>query len=123
MEEQIEGNQKELEDLERRVTSASDIEHPSGWEELLDGLRTMREEVAKQYRLLTAEIIGKILVHRVVAEQRDQENDRIRQGLESSSIANALEHFSGRYRNFHLTEEEELEVEDLRRRRRCRDPP
>ena len=91
---------------------ASDIDNAAGWEELLDGLRTRREKVAEDYRLLTAEIIGKILVHKVVAEQRNQENDRIRQGLESSSIAEALKHFSGRYRNFHLTEEEELEVED-----------
>ena len=91
---------------------ASDIDNAAGWEELLNGLRTRREEVVKKSRLLTAEIIGKILVYRVVDEQRDQENDHIRQGLESSSIAKALEHFSGRYRNFHLTEQEQLEVED-----------
>jgi len=109
---EISTNEDQLENLRQRVMIASDIDNAVGWEELLDGLRTRREKVAEDYRLLTAEIIGKILVHKVVAEQRNQENDRIRQGLESSSIAEALKHFSGRYRNFHLTEEEELEVED-----------
>ncbi|MFP6649980.1 MAG: hypothetical protein VB817_10985, partial [Pirellulaceae bacterium] len=112
IDEQIEADQEELDNLKRRVTYASSIENATGWEELLDGLRTRREEVAEDYRLLTAEIIGKILVYRVVDEQRNQENDRIRQGLDSSSIAKALEHFSGRYRNLHLTEDLELEVED-----------
>lgn len=109
---EISTNEDQLANLRQRVMIASNIDNAAGWEELLDGLWTRREEVAEAYRRLTAVIIGKILVHNVVAEQRDQENDRIRQGLESSSIANALEHFSGRYRNFHLTEEEELEVED-----------
>ena len=112
IQDEISTNEDQLENLRQRVMIASDIDNAAGWEELLDGLRTRREKVAEDYRLLTAEIIGKILVHKVVAEQRNQENDRIRQGLESSSIAEALKHFSGRYRNFHLTEEEELEVED-----------
>jgi len=109
---QIEADQKELADLKQRVTHASNIDNAAGWEELLDGLRTRREEVAENFRLLTAEIIGKILVYKVVTEQRDQENDHIREGLQSTSIAEALEHFSGRYRHFHLTEDEQLEVED-----------
>jgi uncharacterized protein YhaN len=112
IENQIEADQEELADLKQRVTHASNIDNAAGWEELLDGLRIRREEVAENFRLLTAEIIGKILVYKVVTEQRDQENDHIREGLQSTSIAEALEHFSGRYRNFHLTEDEQLEVED-----------
>ena len=112
IEEDIEANQEELEELEKRIRYASENENALGWEQLLDGLRAKRDEVAEEYRQLTADIIGKILVHNVVAEQRNQENDRIRLGLESSTIANALQQFSGRYHNLHLTEEEELEVED-----------
>lgn len=112
IENQIEADQEELADLKQRATRASNIDNTAGWEELLDGLRTRREEVAKNFRLLTADIIGKILVYKVVTEQRDQENDHIREGLQSTSIAEALEHFSGRYRHFHLTEDEQLEVED-----------
>ena len=112
IEEDIEANQEELDELEKRIRYASENENALGWEQLLDGLRAKRDEVAEEYRQLTADIIGKILVHNVVAEQRNQENDRIRLGLESSTIANALQQFSGRYHNLHLTEEEELEVED-----------
>ena len=61
---------------------------------------------------MTAEMVAKILVHKVVAEQREDENERIRRRLEDKSIGQWLEHFSGRYVGFSLTDEEQLEVED-----------
>jgi hypothetical protein len=98
--------------LRQRVRDASDIEGDPSWEELLHALRTKRDQLTGEYRSSTAEMFAKILVHNVVKEQREHENDRIRRGLEDKSIGQWLEHFSGRYVGFSLTDEEQLEVED-----------
>jgi len=100
--------------LRQRVRDVSDIEGDPSWEELLHALRTKRDQLTGEYRSSTAEMFAKILVHDVVKEQREHENDRIRRGLADKSIGQWLEHFSGRYVAFHLTDEEQLAVEDSR---------
>lgn len=98
--------------LRQRARTACDIEGDPGWEELLHAVRTKRAGLDQEYADVTAEMVAKILVHKVVAEQREDENERIRRRLEDKSIGQWLEHFSGRYVGFSLTDEEQLEVED-----------
>ena len=103
-----------LNTLRQRVRDAGDIEGDPSWEELLHALRTKRDQLTGEYRSSTAKMFAKILVHDVVKEQREHENDRIRRGLADESIGQWLKHFSGRYVAFHLTDEEQLEVKDSR---------
>ncbi|MCP4848595.1 MAG: hypothetical protein GY899_11685, partial [Verrucomicrobiaceae bacterium] len=96
----------------RSVMSASGIEDDSNWETLLEGLRQKRDGVAREYHALTAQVMAKILVHKVISELREDENNRIRRTLDDNSIAQCLQYFSRGYVGFHLTEDEKLEVED-----------
>ncbi|MFP6874360.1 MAG: hypothetical protein VCA55_12740, partial [Verrucomicrobiales bacterium] len=109
---EIEADEDQARELRRSVMSASGIEDDSNWETLLEGLRQKRDEVAKEYHALTAQVLAKILVHKVISELREDENNRIRRSLADNSIAQCLQYFSRRYVGFNLTDDEHLEVED-----------
>jgi uncharacterized protein YhaN len=112
IEDEIESDEDRATALKRSVMSASGIEDDSNWETLLEGLRQKRDGVAREYHALTAQVMAKILVHKVISELRENENNRIRQTLNGNSIAQCLQYFSRGYVGFHLTEDEKLEVED-----------
>lgn len=112
IEEAIEDDEARATALKRSVMSASGIDDDSNWEALLEGLRQKRDGVAREYHALTAQVMAKILVHKVVSELREDENNRIRRTLNDNSIAQCLQYFSRGYVGFHLTEDEKLEVED-----------
>ncbi|MCP4811458.1 MAG: hypothetical protein GY888_03035, partial [Planctomycetaceae bacterium] len=112
IEDEIESDEARATALKRSVMSASGIEDDSNWETLLEGLRQKRDGVAGEYHALTAQVMAKILVHKVISELRENENNRIRQTLNDNSIAQCLQCFSRGYVGFQLTEDEKLEVED-----------
>ncbi len=112
IEEAIEDDEAQARELRRSVTNASGIEDDSNWETLLEGLRQKRDGVAKEYHTLTAQVMAKILVHRVISELREDENNRIRRTLADNSIAQCLQYFSRGYVGFNLTDDENLEVVD-----------
>ena len=112
IEEAIEVDEGRATALKRTVMAASGIDDDSNWETLLEGLRQERDGVAREYHALTAQVMAKILVHKVISKLRENENDRIRQTLDDNSIAQCLQYFSRGYDGFHLTEDEKLEVKD-----------
>ena len=112
IEEAIEDDEDRATALKRRVMAASGIDDDSNWEALLEGLRQERDGVAREYHDLTAKVMAKILVHKVISELRENENNRIRQTLADNSIVQCLQYFSRGYVGFHLTEDEKLEVKD-----------
>ena len=112
IEDEIEDDEARATALRRSVMSASGIEDDSNWETLLEGLRQKRDEVATEYHALTAQVMAKILVHKVISELREDENNRIRRTLADNSIAQCLQYFSRGYVGFNLTEDENLEVVD-----------
>ena len=101
-----------LDTLRLEVISATQAGSDSGWQELLDALRTRRDSVASDYRGKTAEMLAKILVYKVIDEQREREKERIHRGLEDDAICQALQSCSGRYIHFGLADDNQLEVED-----------
>jgi uncharacterized protein YhaN len=104
--------QQGLNTLRLEVIGATQAPSDSGWPELLDALRTRRDSVANDYRGQTAEMLAKILVHKVIAEQREREKERMHRGLEDNAICQVLQSCSGRYIRFGLTDDNQLEVED-----------
>lgn len=69
------------------------------WEELITALRDRSEEVAKEYRLVTAEILARIQINKVVEEFREEENARIAAGLDSEELTKPLYAITGCYRS------------------------
>lgn len=81
------------------------------WEELLGALRDMRERTAEEYRELQAEVVAKVVLHQVLRELSESEDQQLRKELASEDMSRALLGMTGRYRRIAL-EEEGLKVFD-----------
>jgi len=88
-----------------RIRTLQELDLQDGeWEDLIEKLRERREQVAEEYRQATAEILGQIQVDAVLKELREQENERIAEGLKSESIQAPLLALTGRYDAVRLDE-------------------
>ncbi|MBD3369043.1 hypothetical protein GF402_01615 [Candidatus Fermentibacteria bacterium] len=74
------------------------------WEELLGALRDMRERTAEDYRELQAEVVAKIVLHQVLRELSESEDQQLRKELASKEMSRALLGMTGRYRRIALEE-------------------
>ena len=86
--------------------------HDGDWEELIEALRDRRGEVADRYREITAEILGKIQVAAVIKGLREQENERIAEGLKSDALSTPLQALTGLYSAVRQDEDGQLVLLD-----------
>jgi len=89
---------QKLDQLKARIAQETHLDSIE-WEELITTLRDRREEVVEEYRLVTAEILAKIQINKVVKGFREEENARIAAGLESEELTKPLYAITGSYRN------------------------
>ncbi len=89
---------QKLEQLKARISQETHLDSTE-WEELITALRDRREKVAEEYRFITAEILAKIQINKVIEEFREEENVRIAAGLESDELIKPLYAITGSYRN------------------------
>jgi energy-coupling factor transporter ATP-binding protein EcfA2 len=80
---------RNLDQLRVRIAQETHLDSTE-WEELITALRTRREEIAQEYRCMTAEILAKIQVNTIIQEFREEENARIAAGLESEELTKPL---------------------------------
>jgi len=112
IDDEIRTDRQRLDTLRLEVIGATQTASDCSWPELLDALRTRRDSAATDYRDQTAEMLAKILVYKVIDEQRERETESLHRGLEDDAICQALQSCSGRYIRFGLTDDNQLEVED-----------
>lgn len=93
----LERELQKLEHLRTRIAQETRLDS-TDWEDLITALRKIREEVAKDYRLVTAEILVKIQVSTVIKEFREEENTRIATGLNSEELTKPLYALTSHYR-------------------------
>jgi len=89
---------QKLDQLRTRMAQETRLDSTE-WEELIATLRDIRDEIAKEYRLLTAEILAKIQLNTVIQEYREEENTRIAAGLESKELTKPLYAITGCYKS------------------------
>jgi len=89
---------QELDLLKARIAQETHLDSTE-WEELITTLRDRRDKIVEEYRLVTAEILAKIQINKVVEEFREEENARIAAGLESEELTKPLYAITGSYRN------------------------
>jgi hypothetical protein len=93
---ELEREVQELDQLRARI--GQETGSPStDWEDLITGLRDKGEEAAETYREITAEILAKLQVNRVIQEFRREENTRIADGLKRPELTGPLRAITGRY--------------------------
>jgi energy-coupling factor transporter ATP-binding protein EcfA2 len=97
----------ELRALKARVSQEMGIES-SDWEELITRLRDQRDEAARDYGEVTAEILAKIQVNAVLQEVKKEENLRIVEGLKREELTKPLRALTGRYQSIRLDDDEGL---------------
>jgi uncharacterized protein YhaN len=107
----ISKQEQELEFLKHDVCSMTGDDYSIGWDELIESLRI--KIIESQYELseIASQIAAGVVVHDVIEELRQQEDIKIRQGLESEKVLGPLKDITKRYNRLQL-EGEKLLVSD-----------
>jgi predicted nucleic acid-binding Zn-ribbon protein len=80
----------DLDSLKQRICQETKDDISTHWEALLENLREHRRAVADEYRSVTADILGKILVHGELEILREQEDQKIQRSLERTKCVTSL---------------------------------
>ena len=93
--------EKKLGDLERLKSIIAQDVLPEGkdWDVLITALQRKRDDITEQYRQITAEILAKIQVFKIIQEYREEENARISIGLEREELVKPMHEITGRYKS------------------------
>ena len=96
----------ELDSLKSRVAQETNGNSTEKWEDLLTALHEKRESAVREYREITAEILGKIQVYTALQEFREQETERIKNGLAQQPLTEPLFTITGRYNRIDLDDDD-----------------
>jgi uncharacterized protein YhaN len=111
IEEQVREEENKLKELEKDLFNLLKKAPAGNWLELFAKLQEERESVRMQYQELTADILGKKMVQKVISEMRLDEDEHIRTGLKSPEMVQALMDMTGKYQSVRL-EADQLMVSD-----------
>ncbi|MCJ7812767.1 hypothetical protein MUP95_05540, partial [bacterium] len=109
--EELDSENKKLEKLKQQICVQTGDEITADWDTLIQHVRNKREDILKENKSATASIIGKILVHQVLEDLRQDENKIILDGLQSDHIIKPLKQITKRYNHLRL-EDDRLVVSD-----------
>ena len=95
-------HQSQIEQGELKTEIAAVTQNNSGyWEELISGLEIKIAEAEKEYKKITAEILGKIAVVSTVHELQQKEDEMIEQNLQDAEFIASIQAISnGRVKGF-----------------------
>lgn len=108
---QLKEEEGKLSTLKQMICHQTGDDITTHWEPLIENLRDRREGTRKAYREKTAEIVGKVLVHRVLETLRKDEDTKLQEGLTDSLVQEPLGEITRRYDRFAL-EGDQVYVKD-----------
>ncbi len=91
--------ERDLENLKQEITRETGDDISSSWTELLDSLGQRRRGIDDEYRTTTARILGQIGVVQVLERLRTEEDEKIREGLQATEVADLLSEVTGQRRS------------------------
>ncbi|MDP3260638.1 MAG: hypothetical protein Q8M34_08645, partial [Thermodesulfovibrionales bacterium] len=94
--------ENELQNLKAKVCSKTGDDLSIGWEQLLENLRNKRFDKQSQLNELEAQIIGGIIIHKVISQLRKEEDAKIREELESEIVLKPLRDLTQLYNRLTL---------------------
>ncbi len=111
IEAKIEEESTKLASLKALICQQTNDDISTDWEEVIGHLRQKRDDLVRQYKEKTAEIVGKLAVHEVIKELKKDEDSKLLSGLKSKEVQEPLYQVTNRYKDINL-EEETLVVSD-----------
>ncbi|MFO7890631.1 MAG: hypothetical protein R6V04_09860 [bacterium] len=106
IQEKLNQEDKKLKNLEHSIYSETDKNTANNWEDLIQNLKEKKEKVTYEYKQITAEIIGKVLVHRVLEKFQKDEDKKIIEGLQSTDVLEPLQNITKRYHSLGINGEQ-----------------
>ena len=98
--------------LRNRICDQTRDDFDTEWETLIQHLRQKRIDLIAENRKITAEIIGKKVVHHVLTDLRKDEDSKIIQGLKSEMILDPLQRITQRYKGLELQDDKLIVYDD-----------
>ena len=112
LEEDLQAAENELDTLKQNICRWTGDEIDIPWNKALEHLQQKHAQLLYEYQQLTAEIVAKIGVTQVLDRVRKEEDEIIRQGLNSKEVTDILESVTGRYQALDLLGEQILVKSD-----------
>ena len=91
----------ELNSLKQQISGITRDDISTSWDSLIQNLQKKREDTSADYRNETAKIIAGILVNQQLDLIRAEEEEKIREKLESPLVCQAIYDVTGRYKGVH----------------------
>ena len=89
--------EQKLDTLKQRICQETSDSINTPWESLIQNLREIREQAIAEYKRKTAEILGKIIVHRILQDFRSDEDTKLVEGLHSEEVLQSIKALTHRY--------------------------
>ena len=111
---QIDEKEAELVNLKYRIYTETEDDPSIEWDSLLENLREKRIEKQKEFDECEAGIIAGVLVHEEISRLREEEDNKILEGLQSDAVLKPLLDLTDNYRNLTLDGEKLLISDEYR---------
>jgi DNA repair exonuclease SbcCD ATPase subunit len=94
---EIKNTEDMIQNLKYRICDKTKDDPGIEWEELIENLRRKRQEAQDLLKEISASIIAGLTVHRVVSGLREEEDLKIKEGLQSETVIKPLKDITQRY--------------------------
>ncbi len=84
------------------------------WESLIENLRSKREQKQFEFDMLKAQIIAGIIVHGQISLLRNEEDNKIAQGLKSEAVIGPLAQITKKYKHLSLDKDNLIVSDDYK---------
>ena len=110
--EEIKNQEDKIQNLKYKICNKTKDDLSISWEELFENLQKKRQEVRNELREVTANIVAGFSVHKVISKLREEEDEKIREGLQSEIVTGPLKDITQRYNSL-ILDNGNLIVSDL----------
>jgi uncharacterized protein YhaN len=109
---EIDKIENNLNGLKQRACQETRDDINEDWSIILEHIQEKLAEKISEYKKITANIIGGIGVTSILQKVKEEEEENIRQGLQSSEVVNILSNVTGHYNNIDIVGDQLLVVGD-----------
>ncbi len=112
IQESIDEKNQEAETLKYVICNETGDDPTTDWDILIDNLRNKRIDIQKDFDILEAQITAGVLVHEVVSSLREEEDNKIDEGLKSEVVLKPLMEVTSNYNRLSLVGEDLVVSDD-----------
>jgi len=99
---EVSQKEKEIESLKYIICTETGDDPSIEWDRLLENLRVKRSAIQNDFNTLQAQIIAGILVHSEITQLREEEDNKVAEGLQSEVVIKPLREITKNYKRLFL---------------------